>query len=270
MAFKALVAALVFLSVPFARTPFLTASPCAEGSLWIADGDSKIYHIYPNGKLISSFTIGGGVVPNGIALDTYTGNLFVVAENTNRLYQFTRQGVSAASPVDSSTWDATVSPAPETESVTFDPRTSTLWIVDDSRRKLYNVQKNGTLINEYALDGTIAGSQGVVMDLRDFTLWVSDNEDNIIYHITTIGGLLTADNISLPEVTRNWQGIALEPYRRTFWLLTYDSGGGLPGYSYRVNLAAKSLITGSGLPVPHSTYGSGAQGSGAVFDYNCS
>ena len=106
------------------------------------------------------------------------------------------------------------------------------WWVGDHGQKLGGQPQNAKLvhlsgdfssilteIDVKALIPATDSIQGVVFDESDNTLWYASHGEDKIYHIQTDGVLIGADTIDTSAYVSNPNGLAIDPNRKSLWVL---------------------------------------------------
>ncbi len=163
----------------------------------------KIYHITENGELIKEISIGNN---SSVAIDNNTlwytnegfwGGIFQIDMDGNRISKITRELFDPE--------------ATEIEGV--DILNNTLIIVDDNTGNVYNLNKDGTLINILfnTFDIGLTSPQDIAYDNSTDTLWITDNIQDIIYNTTKDGTIISTIDARIfePNVNQSLQGVAV-------------------------------------------------------------
>jgi streptogramin lyase len=110
--------------------------------------------------------------------------------------------------------------------VAVDFADNSLWILDDSTERVYNTQKDGTLIASFPTTGFDANAiscQGIAAD-PDGTLWLTDNHSWKVYNITKQGALIASFGVAaFDPLATNLQGIGVDDADRSLWLTDRDT-----------------------------------------------
>ncbi len=154
--------------------------------------------------------------PSGLSFDA-NGNLFCVDDNSNQIYNITKEGV-------------VLSTLPyigdDLESVSYNPKNNRIYTTHEGERKLIELDYQGTKLNEWQF--TVSGGssnkgfEGLAID--------SDNEIFYILNEASPGLLIvwdyktksTIEQISL-NIAKDYSGIFYDKRDSTLWIISDKS-----------------------------------------------
>ncbi|MPZ94474.1 MAG: hypothetical protein GEU96_06020 [Propionibacteriales bacterium] len=211
-------------TVPWSNEPTGVGYNPANGHLFTSDDDKKRIFEVDDGAdnvfgtaddVVTSFSSAafGNTDPEDLTLDLATGDLYIVdglGREVTRVSPGSNGVFDGVPPLGDDTWghfDLEILGAMDPEGINYDPVRGTLLVIDDSAAKIFELARNGSLIN--AIDITSLNTQaaaGVAIAPRSSnasqrSYYVVDRGLDNNSHPTENDGLMFELSASLPAIT---------------------------------------------------------------------
>ena len=149
------------------------------GTMWVSDGNDRVYVYDADGNGLGSWKSQSITKPEGLA--HHGDDIWIVDRNTRKVFYY-------ANVASALTGSFSPTSSFDLESANNNPRGlttdgSSLWIVNDgSPEKVYKYSVAGDFLGEWALDSTNRSPRGITLDpANPSDLWVIDVTRDVIY-----------------------------------------------------------------------------------------
>lgn len=154
--------------------------------------------------------------PSGLSLAAASNELWLVSDRTSRVYRIDTQGREL---------ESLSFKGDDLEGISFDPRDSSLWVVEEIKRELVHLGKDGTLLNRFKLvfpsNDPSKGLEGVSFAPQPSRLMLLNEADpGMLFH-TDLQGQIT-DRFPL-NFADDYSGLFAEPQQGILWILSDES-----------------------------------------------
>ncbi len=161
----------------------------SNDTLWIvAENPGRIVNFSQEGTQLAEAILTeptfGAIGPEGIAHDLRDDSLWIVDDtlpgHLSTVYHINKEGrLIAPQPFPTNAIQPDlVSP----QGIAVDPLRGTLWIVDNSADRIYNLTRSGRLLRIFDSPGS--NPQGIAIDKWNGTLWTTDRDTATIYNLS--------------------------------------------------------------------------------------
>ncbi|MBN1251571.1 MAG: SdiA-regulated domain-containing protein [Bacteroidales bacterium] len=166
-------------------------------------------------NLLSSYSI-DVPEPSGLSFSSGKAALYVVSDNTNKIYKITFTG-KVLSTIDFSGYDL--------EGVCFDENSNAIWIVEERERKLIKIDLLGNILKSIKIDIEIndenKGLEGLTINNENGFLYIV-NEYNPSILIKLDENQHIISNYTL-NFASDYSGIYYDEYLEKLWILSDES-----------------------------------------------
>lgn len=177
-----------------------------------------------NLKLIEKFSL---KVKEPSGLTSNNNYFFVVSDKTNKVYQLDRKGNIISE---------LAYKGDDLEGITYDKFTNTLWLCEEKKREIVNINLSGDILKKYELDilaeDKNSGLEGICINTKTKNIFIlNEQKPELLIEMNRKGEVLKETEL---DMAKDFSGISYDEKHDAFWIVS-DKSEVLIQYFYDKN-----------------------------------